>query len=234
MGKEYERHEAEEILRRALAGDETGQISHEDLLAAAAEVGLDPAKVELAAQEWQQAKREQLQRNKILKRRRSGFVRHLLSFAGVLTVLALPTLLADASHLFFSIPGLLWSIPLILHGISTFLPSEAGLERQVQRELRLAERREERRAAAKARPSGQPQPSSLKVEHVVERVLELLALLLRRLFDQLSSQGQRPNAPKPPRVRVEPQPPPPSAHREPHSSRSPTERQQQRNTKRDP
>jgi hypothetical protein len=48
---DYSREEAEEILRRALSREEQDGISHDDLLAAAAEVGVEPGAVEQAAAE---------------------------------------------------------------------------------------------------------------------------------------------------------------------------------------
>lgn len=202
MPKDYERHEVEEILRLALTSHGDGAISHEDLLAAAAEVGIRPEAVEAAAERWRTEQQEARQRTRIMQRRRNGFIRHLLSFVGVIgTLLAFN--LAFGGPYWFYFPALFWSIPLVLHAVWTFVPSEAGLERSVQRAVRREARS---RGHSTAPPHGGGRRRTKRAAKVQQLVDDGLDLVLRQLADQLA----RKDSSKEPRVRVAPHPPPPT------------------------
>ena len=152
----YSREEADEILRRALEQQPEGGIHHDDLMAAAREVGIPAAAVEAAASEVgaTQLVRERVQLLRRQKRR--AFTRHLLTFLIVNGGVFLFDWF-DGGRWFFQFPLLVWGILLLLIGMWQLAPEEAGLVRKAERDLE----RERRRAERQRRRQGGRAPSAV-------------------------------------------------------------------------
>ena len=155
----YSREEADEILRRALEQQPDGGIHHDDLMAAAREVGIPAAAVEAAAHEVgaTQVVRERVQL--LRSQKRAAFARHLLSFLIVNGGIFLFDWF-DGGPWFFHYLLIVWGIVLLLVGMRQLAPDQAGLVRKAERELERERRRAERqrrRQGGRASPPGASQ-----------------------------------------------------------------------------
>lgn len=191
----YSREEADEILRRALEQQPEGGIHHDDLMAAAREVGIPAAAVEAAAHEVgaTQVVRERVQ---LLRRqKRAAFVRHLLSFLIVNGGIFLFDWF-DGGPWFFHYLLIVWGIVLLLLGIRQLAPDQAGLVRKAERELERERRRAERqrrRQGGRASPPGVSQLPGAAREFeaaVQEGVSALMSAAARAIRDY--SPGPKP------------------------------------------
>ena len=154
--RSYTRDEMEEILRRAAQRTQAAEdgVRHDDLVAAAREVGIDPDAIETALSELGHEKRVEAAAARWTRERRRRFASHLSAYAIVMAFLVSLDVLAT--------PGVWWSLYVALGwGLAVALsarravlpPSDGDVERMVAREERIAQkkaRREERRRAAEA------------------------------------------------------------------------------------
>ncbi|MDD9934988.1 MAG: 2TM domain-containing protein [Myxococcales bacterium] len=195
---DYSREQAEEILRRALEREQTDGVSHEDLVAAAAEVGIDTAQLERAASELaderQQAERE-VQVRAELKR---GFFQDLGNTLGFNALMLGIDLLTG--------PGwwVQWvALFSVLHlggrAARAFAPNEETLRRTERRlEKREHKRRKRERKREWARDERKRRSNAeAQFERVVEEGVEAL---LRSAGDRLERYNRDQDGPH---VRVE-------------------------------
>lgn len=153
--KTYSREEADEILRRALAqqagtradGAAEG-ISHEDLLAAAKEVGISSSAIEAAAEELGESRIVEQRAELIRRRKRRAFFRHLVLFLVVNAGMFLFDWF-DGGPWFFQYPLIVWSVILASIGMAQLTPEHDALVRRAEREIEKEQRR-----AARRRPKG--------------------------------------------------------------------------------
>lgn len=157
-GRRYSDAERDEILRRAIAAQEgSDDITHEELVDAAREIGIDPAKVEAAAAEIsrergrraEESEDDALVRTEV-SRRRGRFGRHLLTYLIVNGALVAMNLLAGGA--FWAIwPILGWGLGLALQAARA-LPGPSDEDReQILRRLSRRRARRARRPSARAR-----------------------------------------------------------------------------------
>lgn len=196
--KRYSREEMEEILRRALSNAEEDGVAHDDLVAAAAEVGISQQAIEHAALTLRNDRARLIKREEVKRRRRSGFFRHLSIYAIINAGIgAIDLISGPGSFVLFG--AVLWGIPLALHGLRTFFPSEASLERGVDRAIKR-EAKEARKRAFRQLPADTPEERSARKrarEQKFERLVEDgVDVLLRKAAEQLDKQKGSP------RVRV--------------------------------
>jgi hypothetical protein len=194
VSRTYSREEADEILRRALAHRSEDGISHDDLLAAAREVGIPTSAVEAAASQLgeHQLVRERMALLRGQKRR--AFVRHLLTFLIVNGGVFLFDRF-DGGPWFFHYLLIVWGIVLMLLGIRQLAPGEAGLQRKAERELERERRRAERqRRRQGGRTSGavsQLPGAARELESAVrDGVSELMSAAAKAIRER--SPGKRP------------------------------------------
>lgn len=143
VSRTYSREEADEILHRALEQRVAEGINHDDLVAAAREVGIPASAIEAAAS---QLGEHQLVRERMAllsKRKRQAFVRHLLTFLIVNGGVFLFDRF-DGGPWFFHYLLIVWGIVLLLLGIRQLAPGEAALRQKAERELERERRRAER------------------------------------------------------------------------------------------
>lgn len=213
MGKQYDRKEVEEILRRALVQHDGDAMSHEDLLAAAAEVGIPADAIENAALELRRDRLREAHRARILARRRGGFGRHLGAFLAVNLALFFLDVAAGPGW-WFHIPACAWGIGLFFHGMGVFLPSERRLQRQVDRAIRREEVQAARthRRSAPADKNARAQERAATLRRIVDDGVDLV-------LDQMASQLDRQHRKNKTRVRVDPSEPTDDPDRETRSRR---------------
>ena len=147
--RRYTDEQARAIFERALRVEADGRMGHEELVAAAAEVGLSRQVVESAVAELELAQAEREAKNAILGRRRRRLYNHLVPFVAVNAFLFLVNWLTT--------PGAWWCLfPLFGWGLVLFFHAWLALSRRVspgalRRELARSERRQRRTLGELAR-----------------------------------------------------------------------------------
>lgn len=184
MPRTYTREEADEILRRALSGGQaaTDGISHDDLVAAAREVGIPESAIAAAANQLGEHALVKQRVELIRGRKRRGFIRHLVVFllvAGLafLAAGAGPTFIAPGGLDFLKVPMLIWAMLLVMLGFWQLAPNREKLEKKAERELEKERRRDERKRRIAGRtgtPRGAPQAAKEFEAAVQEGVSVLL------------------------------------------------------------
>lgn len=81
--KQYSRDEVEEILRRALESQPVEALSHEDLVAAAVEAGIDAADVESAARQLEEERELVREEARIISARKKRFLQSIYTYVVV-------------------------------------------------------------------------------------------------------------------------------------------------------
>lgn len=169
MQARYSRQQVEEILSRALRREHGPDgLTHEELLVAAAEVGLSAEQIEQAAEELADDEERARLLERVKRRRRRSFVRRLVSSLGLVGVLAAVDHFLPAVQ-FWHWVALGLSFPLLRAGIRGYLASDADLERDAQVE---AEREAKRRQQARKRKDSRRREQEFR--RVVERAADLL------------------------------------------------------------
>ncbi|MEY4547367.1 MAG: hypothetical protein RL685_3562 [Pseudomonadota bacterium] len=194
VSRTYSREEADEILRRALEHRGEDGISHDDLLAAASEVGIPTSAVEAAASQLGEHQLVRQRMDLLRGQKRRAFARHLLTFlianGGVFLFDRF-----DGGPWFFHYLLIVWGIVLMLLGIRQLAPSEAGLQRKAERELererRRAERQRRRQGGHTPGAASQMPRAARELESAVrDGVSELMSAAARAIRDR--SPGQKP------------------------------------------
>lgn len=175
MGARYSDEEVDEILRRAIERqrDDSTKLSHDDLVAAAGEIGIDPKDVEAAIAEVRAAAKPAAASAPAKERpaprvadddeeddetlladdvrgRRARFVRHFISFLVVNAAMAGMNLLTGPPWWFLWIV-LGWGIGVAMQAARAFIPDDPQRQKQRLRRLRRRRDRELRRDRAHAR-----------------------------------------------------------------------------------
>lgn len=140
MGNQYDRREMEEILRRALEKGNDDAVTHEELVAAAAEVGISAEAIEEAAASLRADRVRLEKRAQLLVRSRGRFLRHVMTYLTInLGLVALDII--DRGPQWFYFPLIGWGIFLAMHALRTYMPDEDRLNRRIDKELRRDELR---------------------------------------------------------------------------------------------
>ena len=211
--RNYSDEEVEEIFRRALerqAADGDG-FAHDELIAAAHEVGLDDDAIDRAVRELEHDRTEASIRDRVAKRKRERWLRHLFTYlvvaGGFLGMHALGYVGVWAIWMAFG-----WGMGVALQTFSTLRgPTEEEVEkerkklnRKARRAARAKARAEakRRKAEARARRSQRKQQRG-QIEDELERVIEDgVSLLLSAAAKKLREATERAE-PAPPRTDFE-------------------------------
>lgn len=134
----YSREEVEEILRRALETQPVDALSHEDLVAAAIEAGIDAEDVEAAAAQLEEEREVRVVEEQIVTRRRKQFLRSVYTYVVVNGFLFLIDVMSGPGWwVQWVLAG--WGIALALGARHSLLPDRERLRRRARR--RLAKRK---------------------------------------------------------------------------------------------
>jgi hypothetical protein len=139
--RRYTREEVDAILGRALgAQKDEGGMSHDELVAAAREIGVKPEDIDRAAAEVAEGKR--LERETVAYRRRQwkGFLSHFVSYALVIAFLVFVNLMTSGT-LWVLWPAAGWGLGLAFHLFGLLV---ADPEKTRHKVARREERRRER------------------------------------------------------------------------------------------
>lgn len=177
MKKSYSRREADEILRRAIAFETPDGISHQDLVAAAREVGIPADAIDRAVEQVATQGALAARIDAIRRRRRRAFFRHALVYALVNSgVVAIDWL--NGGPWFFYWLLILWTVVLAVFAVFQLAPDPERLARRAERELEKQRRKEERRARRLARKQGRPTDHAAVEAAFDEAVKEGVSTLL--------------------------------------------------------
>lgn len=177
----YSDDEVEQILRRALQkqAEQEGKLGHEELMAVAREVGLDPSVVERTVGEVREQREQEKHIADWKARRKRRFAAHALNFLGV-SLLLLAINLLTGGQLWFYWPVLFMAFTVAMHGVRLLthdtppqhvLDGQGHLSRKERRKLQARAKREARRQA-RARHREARRSSSRRLEDELEEAIE--------------------------------------------------------------
>ena len=117
MGQDrsYDDDEVRAIIDRALQARPGGGVSHEDLLAIGAGVGLSQSAIENAAVELRAARQNQLALQHVVSKRRRGVAAHAFVFVVVNALLFVINWLTTPGEWWSLFPIFGWGLGLVLH-----------------------------------------------------------------------------------------------------------------------
>jgi len=185
--KQYSQDEVEEILRRALQTQPLETLSHQDLVDAAVEAGIDATDVEAAAKQIEEEREVRAEEERIVNRRKRSFLQNIYTYVVVNGGLFVLDIMAG--------PG--WWVQWVLAGWGIFLALSARRALMPDRE-RLRERAR-RRIAKRRRGSWEKQ-----VRREVDRAIQVGVDAVIEAASRKLAAGQPRPAPVRHRVRVEP------------------------------
>jgi len=136
----YADDEVRAIIERALKEQPASGLSHDDLLAIGAGVGLTPAAVESAAREVTEARLSTAATTRIVSRRRRILAAHAVAYAVINALLFAVNFLSTPGEWWVLFPVFFWGLGLLLHagfGLSKHV-SERRLTREKRRLLEAA------------------------------------------------------------------------------------------------
>lgn len=143
--RSYTREEMEEIFRRAAERTQAQEdaVRHEDLVAAAREVGIDPSTLDDALAELGEEKTAEAAAARWTREARQRFVSHFSAYAIVMTFLGALNVLAT--------PGIWWALYVgLAWGLGVAFSARRALLRPTTEQVERLLAREEKRAAKKA------------------------------------------------------------------------------------
>ncbi len=137
--------EVEAILRRALHRKrDSGEITREELVDTARELGLDPREVERAIREQRVVGEIESAGEEYKAFKKRKFYNHLRTYLIINGGLMLINIMTGFDDPWFFYPLILWGIGVAFHASSTFNPSRREVELGARRILRRRERLERR------------------------------------------------------------------------------------------
>jgi len=165
--RSYTREEMEEILRRAAERtqrDEDG-VRHDDLVAAAREVGIDPAAIDDALADMSREKTSEVATARWTREARRAFASHFSAYAIVMSFLGAIDWLVTPSIPWALWVALAWGIGVAFSARRALLPpSERDVEKMLEREARRAAKKARREARARAAEAWRERWQSLAEE----------------------------------------------------------------------
>ena len=131
---EYTRDEVEEILRRALQTQPLETLSHEELVAAAVEAGIDADDVEAAARQLEQERELRAEEDRIVGHRKRRFLQSIYTFVIVNSGLFLIDAMSGPGWWVQWVLGG-WGIALALGARRALMPDRARLRARARRQV---------------------------------------------------------------------------------------------------
>ncbi|WP_437781026.1 2TM domain-containing protein [Sorangium sp. So ce1097] len=197
-GRHYTEAEVRAILERALRDAQAREIGHDELVAAAEEIGIPRAAIEAASRDIELVRGEEAARAAIVARRRKGFRSHLFSFLVVNAFLFAVNALTPGPWWFFW-PLLGWGLGIAFHARAA-LSSEVSprqIRREIERNAERARREERRRLKEQRRAERLERKERLErsAEELGHAVEEGMATVLSRIAQEI--RGSVPPPPPP-------------------------------------
>lgn len=132
--KEYSRDEVEEILRRALEAQPLEMLSHQDLVEAAIEAGIDADDVEAAAKQIEEEREVRAEEERIVNWRRKRFLQSIYTYVVVNAGLFIIDIMAGPGWwVQWVLAG--WGIVLALGARRALMPDRERLRARARRKI---------------------------------------------------------------------------------------------------
>jgi hypothetical protein len=152
--RSYKNDDVRAIIDRALQTQPQEGVSHDDLLAIGAEVGLSPAVVERAALELREERLSEVARAHVVSRRRRGLLAHALVYLAVNAALFAINFLTTPGEWWVLFPVIAWGVGLLLHAVFG-LSAKVSARRLKRAKARLARQRYEGSTSTRALTPGE-------------------------------------------------------------------------------
>ncbi|WP_437734535.1 2TM domain-containing protein [Sorangium sp. So ce1335] len=199
-GRQYTEAEVRAILERALRDAQTREVGHDELVAAAEEIGISRAAIEAASRDIELVRGEEAARAAIVARRRNGFRSHLFSFVVVNAFLFAINALTPGPWWFFW-PLLGWGLSLAFHARAALSSdvSPQEVRKEVERSAEQARREELRRLEEQRRVERLERKQRLErsAEELGHAVEEGVATVLSRIAQEIRGSVPPPPPPAP-------------------------------------
>jgi hypothetical protein len=128
----YNSDEMQQILQIAFARKQQGEVSREQIIEIASELGVSSASLQAAEQEWLRQEVEAKKRQIFNAQRRREFKSHLVSFVAVNGFLVALNLFTSPSYFWSVFPLLAWGLGLFLHGMKVYQTKGESYEHDFQ------------------------------------------------------------------------------------------------------
>jgi hypothetical protein len=128
----YNSEQMQQILQKAFARQQQGEISRQQIIEIASELGVSSASLQAAEQEWLSQEIEEKRRHKFHAQRQGEFKSHLISFIGVNGFLIALNLWTSPSYFWAIFPLLGWGLGLFFSGMKAYKNSGESYERDFQ------------------------------------------------------------------------------------------------------
>lgn len=176
----YTDDEVRAIIDRALRTDLNRQVTHEELVAVAAEVGLSREAVERAAREVQASREIEAARQRVLRARRRGLWSHVSTYLIVNLFLFAINFLTSPGEWWALFPILGWGLGVVFHMRSALSNEVSDRElAKAQRKLRAERRLLEPSVSTAPGLSASTDELSAAIQDRVGRILAKAAAELR-------------------------------------------------------
>ncbi|MBD2384019.1 2TM domain-containing protein [Cylindrospermum sp. FACHB-282] len=128
----YNSDEMQRILQIAFARKQQGEVSREQIIEIASELGVSAASLQAAEQEWLIQEVEGKKRQMFNAQRRRELKSHVVSFIGVNGFLILLNLFTSPSYFWAIFPLLAWGLGLFLHCMKAYKTTGESYEHDFQ------------------------------------------------------------------------------------------------------
>ncbi|WP_414752298.1 2TM domain-containing protein [Anabaena sp. CCY 9910] len=128
----YNSEQMQQILQKAFARQQQGEISRQQIIEIASELGVSSASLQAAEQEWLSQEIGDKKRQRFHAQRREEFKTHLITFIGVNGLLVVLNLLTSPSYFWAIFPLLGWGLGLLFSGIKAYKTSGGSYEHDFQ------------------------------------------------------------------------------------------------------
>lgn len=128
----YNSDEMRQILQKAFTRQQQGEVSREQIIEIASELGVSSQSLQAAEQEWLLQEVEVKKRQRFNAQRRGQFKSHLIAFLGVNGFLIVLNLLTSPAYFWAIFPILGWGLGLFFDAMKAYKTSGESYEHDFQ------------------------------------------------------------------------------------------------------
>ncbi|AFY32647.1 2TM domain-containing protein [Calothrix sp. PCC 7507] len=132
----YNSEQMQQILQKAFARQQQGEVSRQQIIEIASELGVSSESLQAAEQEWLIQEIEVKKRQKFHSQRRGEFKSHLIAFIGVNGFLIVLNLLTSPAYFWAIFPILGWGLGLFFDAVKAYKTNGESYERDFQEWLK--------------------------------------------------------------------------------------------------